>query len=233
MSVYLKLMNVQSELNAPKNLYNSFGKYSYRSAESIMEALKPLLLKHKAAVIINDDVVFVEGEYHIENNTKDNKYQKEEHSKVDAKGRYYIKSTVKFIDVETGETVEASAFARESADKKGQDESQITGATSSYSRKYALNAMFLIDDCKDADATNTHGKDVSTPTKAQTQSKQNTPTRSKVLSEDQIKALYEVSEKAGYSKARLVAQVKVKYKCDPEYLTKAEFDHVYGSLNKK
>ena len=230
-NVYTKLMNVQSELNAPKNLYNSFGKYSYRSAESIMEALKPLLLKHKAAVIINDDVVFVEGEYHIENNTKDNKYQKEEHSKVDAKGRYYIKSTVKFIDVETGETVEASAFARESADKKGQDESQITGATSSYSRKYALNAMFLIDDCKDADATNTHGKEA--PTKTQTQSKQNTPTRSKVLSEDQIKALYEVSEAAGYSKARLIAQVKARYNCVPEYLTKAEFDHVYGSLNKK
>ena len=206
MSVYLKLMNVQSELNAPKNLYNSFGKYSYRSAEGIMEALKPLLLKHKAAVIINDDIVFIEG-------------------------RHYVKATTKFIDVETGEMVEVSAFARESVDKKGQDESQITGSTSSYARKYSLNAMFLIDDCKDADATNTHGKD--TPTKAQTQSKQNTPTRSKVLSEDQIKALYEVSEKAGYNAARLVALVKAKYKCDPEYLTKAEYDYVYGSLNKK
>jgi hypothetical protein len=73
----------------------------------------------------------------------------------------------------------------------------------------------------------------NTPTKAQTQSKQNTPTRSKVLSEEQIKALYEVSEKAGYSAARLVALVKAKYKCDPEYLTKAEYDYVYGSLNKK
>jgi hypothetical protein len=73
----------------------------------------------------------------------------------------------------------------------------------------------------------------STPTKAQTQSKQNTPSRSKVLSEEQIKALYEVSEKAGYSAARLVALVKAKYKCDPEYLTKAEYEHVYGSLNKK
>ena len=71
------------------------------------------------------------------------------------------------------------------------------------------------------------------PTKAQTQSKQNTPSRSKVLSEDQIKALYEVSEKAGYNAARLVALVKAKYKCDPEYLTKAEYEHVYGSLNKK
>ena len=206
MSVYLKLMNVQTELNAPKNLYNSFGKYSYRSAEGILEALKPLLLKHKAAVIINDDIVFVEG-------------------------RHYVKATAKFIDAETGETVESSAFAREANDKKGQDESQLTGATSSYARKYALNGLFCIDDTKDSDATNTHGKEA--PTKASNQSKQNTPTRSKVLSEDQIKALYEVSEKAGYSAARLVALVKAKYKCDPEYLTKAEYEHVYGSLNKK
>ena len=208
MSVYLKLMNVQSELNAPKNLYNSFGKYSYRSAESIMESVKPLLLKHKAALIVNDDIVFVEG-------------------------RHYIKATARFIDVETGETVESSALAREEENKKGMDASQLTGATSSYARKYALGGLLCLDDNKDADATNTHGKDVSTPTKASNQSKQNTPTRSKTLSEDQIKALYEVSEAAGYSKARLIAQVKARYNCVPEYLTKAEFDHVYGSLNKK
>ena len=205
-SVYLKLMNVQSELKAPKNQYNSFGKYAYRSCEDILEALKPVLLKHKAAVIVTDDIVFVDG-------------------------RHYVKATVKFIDAETGEVVENSALAREEESKKGMDACQLTGATSSYARKYALNGLFCIDDTKDSDATNTHGKEA--PTKAQTQSKQNTPTRSKVLSEDQIKALYEVSEKAGYNAARLVALVKAKYKCDPEYLTKAEFDHVYGSLNKK
>ena len=206
MSVYLKLMNVQSELKAPKNQYNSFGKYAYRSCEDILEALKPVLLKHKAAVIVTDDIVFVDG-------------------------RHYVKATVKFIDAETGEVVENSALAREEESKKGMDACQLTGATSSYARKYALNGLFCIDDTKDSDATNTHGKEA--PTKAQTQSKQNTPTRSKVLSEEQIKALYEVSEKAGYNAARLVALVKAKYKCDPEYLTKAEFDHVYGSLNKK
>jgi hypothetical protein len=206
MSVYLKLMNVQSELKAPKNQYNSFGKYAYRSCEDILEALKPVLLKHKAAVIVTDDIVFVDG-------------------------RHYVKATVKFIDAETGEVVENSALAREEESKKGMDACQLTGATSSYARKYALNGLFCIDDTKDSDATNTHGKEVST--KAPNQSKQNTPTRSKVLSEDQIKALYEVSEKAGYSAARLVALVKAKYKCDPEYLTKAEYEHVYGSLNKK
>ena len=206
MSVYLKLMNVQSELKAPKNQYNSFGKYAYRSCEDILEALKPVLLKHKAAVIVTDDIVFVDG-------------------------RHYVKATVKFIDAETGEVVENSALAREEESKKGMDACQLTGATSSYARKYALNGLFCIDDTKDSDATNTHGKEA--PTKAQTQSKQNTPTRSKVLSEEQIKALYEVSEKAGYSATRLVALVKAKYKCDPEYLTKAEYEHVYGSLNKK
>ena len=134
MSVYLKLMNVQSELKAPKNQYNSFGKYAYRSCEDILEALKPVLLKHKAAVIVTDDIVFVDG-------------------------RHYVKATVKFIDAETGEVVENSALAREEESKKGMDACQLTGATSSYARKYALNGLFCIDDTKDSDATNTHGKE--------------------------------------------------------------------------
>lgn len=132
MSVYLKLLNVQSELKAPKSQYNSFGKYKYRSCEDILEALKPILNKNKATVIISDDILFVEG-------------------------RYYIKATVKFIDTENGETVENSALAREDEIKKGMDSSQITGSVSSYARKYALNGMFAIDDTKDSDSTNTHG----------------------------------------------------------------------------
>ena len=132
MSVYTKLLNVQSELKAPKSQYNSFGKYKYRSCEDILEALKPILNKNKATVIISDDILFVEG-------------------------RHYIKATVKFIDTENGETVENSALAREDEVKKGMDSSQITGSVSSYARKYALNGMFAIDDTKDSDSTNTHG----------------------------------------------------------------------------
>ena len=132
MSVYLKLLNVQSELKAPKSQYNSFGKYKYRSCEDILEALKPILNKNKATVIISDDILFVEG-------------------------RHYIKATVKFIDTENGEMVENSALAREDEVKKGMDSSQITGSVSSYARKYALNGMFAIDDTKDSDSTNTHG----------------------------------------------------------------------------
>ena len=132
MSVYTKLLNVQSELKAPKSQYNSFGKYKYRSCEDILEALKPILNKNKATIIISDDILFVEG-------------------------RHYIKATVKFIDTENGEMVENSALAREDEVKKGMDSSQITGSVSSYARKYALNGMFAIDDTKDSDSTNTHG----------------------------------------------------------------------------
>lgn len=138
MSVYAKLLNVQSELKAPKSQYNSFGKYKYRSCEDILEALKPILNKNKATVIISDDILFVEG-------------------------RHYIKATVKFIDTENGEMVENSALAREDEVKKGMDSSQITGSVSSYARKYALNGMFAIDDTKDSDSTNTHGAEPGKP----------------------------------------------------------------------
>ena len=138
MSVYTKLLNVQSELKAPKSQYNSFGKYKYRSCEDILEALKPILNKNKATVIISDDILFVEG-------------------------RHYIKATVKFIDTENGEMVENSALAREDEVKKGMDSSQITGSVSSYARKYALNGMFAIDATKDSDSTNTHGVEPDKP----------------------------------------------------------------------
>ena len=147
MSVYTKLLNVQSELKAPKSQYNSFGKYKYRSCEDILEALKPILNKNKATVIISDDILFVEG-------------------------RHYIKATVKFIDTENGEMVENSALAREDEVKKGMDSSQITGSVSSYARKYALNGMFAIDDTKDSDSTNTHGVEPDKPESAKLSAKQ-------------------------------------------------------------
>ena len=119
------LRKVQSELKAPKGQYNSFGKYSYRSCEDILEAVKPLLDKYEATVSITDDVVLV-GD------------------------RVYVKATATFIDKD-GKIIQSSAFAREPLARKGMDEAQVTGATSSYARKYALNGLFLIDDNKDAD----------------------------------------------------------------------------------
>ena len=131
-----KLLEVQRDLKCPKDQFNAFAKYNYRNAEGILEALKPLLAKNNLALTISDDIQMV-GD------------------------RIYVKSTARLVSVDTGETLEVSAFAREAEDKKGQDSAQVTGACSSYSRKYALNGLFCIDDTKDADATNDHGKSES------------------------------------------------------------------------
>ena len=123
-----KLLNIQKELKAPKSQYNSFGKYNYRNCEDILEAVKPLCAREGACLTISDDVVQI-GE------------------------RYYIRATTTLYDSETGEVINhVTAYAREEAEKKGMDGSQVTGAASSYARKYALNGLFNIDDTKDADS---------------------------------------------------------------------------------
>ena len=134
-NVYFKLMKVQSKLKAPKGQYNSFGKYSYRSCEDILEALKPLLAEVEAIVNVSDEVKLI-GD------------------------RFYVEATAMFLDCETGDSIVAKAYAREDESKKGMDLAQVTGSVSSYARKYALNGLFAIDDNKDSDATNTHNKDI-------------------------------------------------------------------------
>ena len=121
-----RVATVQGELKAPKNQYNSFGKYKYRSCEDILEAAKPLCVKNGMVLTVNDSVVVV-GE------------------------RYYIKATATLRDTESAEELSNEAFAREENEKKGMDSAQVTGATSSYARKYALNGLFCIDDTKDVD----------------------------------------------------------------------------------
>lgn len=125
--------DIQHKLKAPKGQYNSFGKYNYRSCEDILEGVKPLLKEHNLALLIDDEIVQI-GE------------------------RYYVKATAKITDGR--ECVSATAYAREPDTKKGMDESQITGATSSYARKYALNALLCIDDTKDADTMDNSKKPV-------------------------------------------------------------------------
>lgn len=122
-----QLRLIQSELKVPKNLYNSFGKYKYRNAEGICEAVKPFLTKYEVSLIISDEIVAV-GD------------------------RIYVKATATLTDTTDGESVSVTAFAREADDKKGMDSAQVTGATSSYARKYALNGLFLLDDTKDVDS---------------------------------------------------------------------------------
>ena len=121
-----RLIKIREELKCPKNQYNSFGKYSYRSCEDILEAVKPLLSKYELSLTISDEIVQV-GE------------------------RYYVKATCHLHDKDGKEIMSNTAYAREEEEKKGQDGSQITGTSSSYARKYCLNGLFLIDDTKDAD----------------------------------------------------------------------------------
>lgn len=135
-----KLFNIQQELKCNKGQYNSFGKYHYRSCEDILEAVKPLLNKYKCIITLSDDVGCV-GE------------------------RYYIKAEATITDLETGESIVNCAYAREEDTKKGMDGSQITGTSSSYARKYALNGLLLIDDTKDAD-TDEYAKQTSDKPKA-------------------------------------------------------------------
>ena len=138
MNIYEKLSAIQVTLKAPKNQRNIFGKYNYRSLEDIMEGLKPLLLAHSCAVIISDELMLI-GD------------------------RYYIKATASLVNSEDNERVSCSAFAREASNQSGMHDAQLTGSTSSYARKYAVNGLFAIDDIKDPDTMdNTELKSEST-----------------------------------------------------------------------
>lgn len=137
MSIFETLSNIQVELKAPKNMYNTFGKYKYRNAESILEAAKPLCAKHGCTLTISDEVMLI-GD------------------------RYYIKATATVRDKD-GNSAYTTALAREDETKKGMDGAQITGTASSYARKYALNGLFCIDDTKDPDSDEYH---VQTTTQA-------------------------------------------------------------------
>ena len=132
-----RLFKIQQALKVPKNQFNSYGRYNFRSCEDIFEAVKPILKEIKCLLTVTDEIV----------------------NKGD---RYYLKATATLYDIDGKEIYHTCAEAREPENKKGMDEAQITGATSSYARKYALNGMFLIDDVKDPDATNKHDEEENT-----------------------------------------------------------------------
>ena len=132
MSITETLSAIQTQLKAPKNQFNKFGNYKYRSCEDILEGLKPLLAEHKAALVLNDEIQVISN-------------------------RIYVKATATLKQGK--DEISTTAYAREAESKKGMDDAQVTGATSSYARKYALNGLFACDDTKDADATNQHGKE--------------------------------------------------------------------------
>jgi hypothetical protein len=135
-----KLLKIQTELKSPKSQRNEFGKYNYRSCEDILESVKPLLLKYECCLTLDDEIIEVGG-------------------------RVYVKSIATIMDINSNalsdkmDYIQSSAYAREAEIQKGMSEPQITGSASSYARKYALNGLFLIDDTRDDDATNTHDKE--------------------------------------------------------------------------
>lgn len=128
MNIYEKLMNIQSELKAPKNLVNKFGGFNYRSCEDILEAVKPLLKKYNCTLQVSDELENIGG-------------------------KNYIKSTARLIDIDSTSSIDNTAYAREAEEKKGMSEEMLTGSCSSYCRKYCLNGLFLIDDNKDPDSS--------------------------------------------------------------------------------
>lgn len=149
----MKHMCIQRQLNAPKGNFNKFGGYAYRSCEDILEALKPILSEQRCTITISDSVVMI-GD------------------------RYYVEATATLHDCESADAVSCTAYAREADDKKGMDAAQVTGAASSYARKYALNGLFCIDDTKDADTMDNSGAAApkkSTPKSKPAQATQPTP----------------------------------------------------------
>lgn len=178
-----ELLQIQSELKAPKSQFNDYGKYKYRSCEDILEAVKPILKKNNCTLLLSDSLIYV-GE------------------------RYYIKATATLVNAE-GKSVSTEAYAREEETKKGMDASQITGASSSYARKYALNGLLCIDDNKDSDTTNTGDNAPAAPAKA-----------SKEDSAEVEKAIAEIN--AAKSKDDLITAI-AKYKGNKSVINNLAF----------
>ena len=178
-----ELLQIQSELKAPKGQFNAYGKYKYRSCEDILEAVKPILKKCNCTLLLSDSLIYV-GE------------------------RYYIKATATLVNAE-GKSVSTEAYAREEETKKGMDASQITGASSSYARKYALNGLLCIDDNKDSDTTNTGDNAPAAPAKA-----------SKEDSAEVEKAIAEIN--AAKSKDELINAI-AKYKGNKSVINNLAF----------
>lgn len=136
MNIYQKLNKIQTELKAPKGQYNDYGKFKYRNCEDILEALKPMLKEMQLIIQLSDKILHIDG-------------------------RFYVEATVTLYDCESDNltSISNTAYAREEDSKKGMDGSQVTGAASSYARKYALNGLFAIDDTKDADSQDNREKE--------------------------------------------------------------------------
>ena len=201
MGIYAKLNFIQLNLIAPKNQYNSFGKYNYRSCEDILEGLKPCLQGTNTAVTVNDEIVQI-GD------------------------RYYVKATATLFDCETGESVSNTAYAREEESKKGMDSSQVTGATSSYARKYALNGLFCIDDVKDADTRDNRQEEAKKQQKDEAETKE---LENMKISKVKADVLHKRCTDENVDEAKILELYKVS---DFSELTEKQFRNISDFWNK-
>ena len=181
MNIYEKLCIIQSKLKAPKGQYNSFGKYKYRSCEDILEAVKPLLAETKTVLNVTDRMEVV-GD------------------------RIYVRAEAHLNDCEDTGEITTVAYAREEESKKGMDSSQVTGAASSYARKYALNGLFCIDDNKDSDSTNT-GSSGKTAAK-----KPESKEPVEMITSENVMSIQNIIDK--YPSSNLFEQIKTRFKVD-------------------
>jgi hypothetical protein len=195
MNIYEKLNKIQTELKAPKGQMNKFGNYRYRSCEDIMEAVKPLLAETKTILVISDDIVQV-GD------------------------RIYVMAKVTFTDGEG--TITNQAYAREEESKKGMDSSQVTGASSSYARKCALNGLFAIDDSKDAD-TDEHVNATKPAVKS-------APVKARTITPTEAEVLVTLAAKKGSDISKLMAYYEVT---ELDKMTIGQFNQAMLALEKK
>lgn len=203
MTIYEKLTKVQEELKAPKGQYNSFGKYNYRSCEDILEALKPILAKYGLFLMLSDTMEHI-GD------------------------RYYIRATCTISDGETHIT--NCAFAREEESKKGMDGAQVTGTSSSYARKYALNGLFLINDTKDPDTDEYQKQTRENANKQTSRPGAGSGKADKLVTESQLSRLYAIGGSKGYSKADIDKSIHKKGKNSAKELTMAEYDELIAGI---
>lgn len=206
MNIYEKLNFIQINLRAPKSQYNKFGKFSYRNCEDILEALKPLLEQAKAALVINDNLIEIAG-------------------------RIYIKSTASLRNIEEpGEEVRAIGYAREPEELKGMQEPQITGACSSYARKYALNALFLIDDVKDPDS-NEVSRGFEQPRAVANATPQRVQSSGRIT-QKQANRIYAIAKEKGFTHEDVEKVIAIYGKKKAEDLTKSEYEAIIERLEK-
>lgn len=239
-NVLNKLFKIQQELKVPKNQRNTFGNYNYRNCEDIMEASKPLCAENNCLLTCSDEiVVFGEHNPYLYEEKYYDKDLKKENTRTNSTGqqRFYVQATATLYDLDSDESISVTAYAREEETKKGMDVSQITGASSSYARKYALNGLLQLDDNKDADTDEYKkqqgkGKQEKSSTEEEKPSTEEEKPSVEMITEEQVELLHVLLAKLNNEEAKQKLYEKFKIKSSKE-LTKKNATTMIDFLKKK